>query len=78
MIYLVVVRPLQEGILLKVDIANEVFLYLMSYGLVVFCDYNPDFEIKMKVGWIYITLLGLVMVINLIIAISTVIRDRLL
>ena len=52
MIYLIVVRPLQEGILLKVDIANEVFLYLMSYGLVVFSDYNPDFEIKMKVGWI--------------------------
>ena len=62
--FLISVKPLNEPYLNKMEIFNESTLLMSSYFMFLFTDFVDDANMRSKLGWVYIGVIGLLIVVN--------------
>jgi hypothetical protein len=67
--YLFHVKPFNDKLIYKTELINEIALYLLSYFMIVFSDYIPNYERRFKLGWWFIVIFILTIFVNVGIAI---------
>ena len=62
--FIISVKPMSEPYLNKMEIFNESTLLTSSYFMFLFTDFVDDVNMRSKVGWAYIGVIGVMIVVN--------------
>lgn len=64
LIFFITVRPLNQKFLNAIEIFNELTLLITSCHLFLFTDFVPDLNTRNVIGWCFIAVAGLNIVVN--------------
>lgn len=64
LIFFIVIRPLTMKYLNIMELFNEVTLLICSYYLFCFTSFVPDVEFRYFLGWIFIGIVALNIIVN--------------
>jgi glycosyltransferase involved in cell wall biosynthesis len=62
--YLIMVQPFDDPNTAKFEIFNEFTILIVSYGMLVFCDYITSDEVRYNFGWFLTALVLLNILVN--------------
>jgi hypothetical protein len=62
--FIISVKPLSEPYLNRMEIFNESTLLVSTYFMFLFTDFVDDAEMRSKLGWAYIGVIGTMIVVN--------------
>ena len=58
-------KPYLEKTDYYLEVVNESFFLILTYGTLIFSDFVSDHQARKTIGWIYIGLLGSLIIFNI-------------